>query len=307
MMQLPRGTYVVGVSGGVDSVVLLRMLVNGQPGNRYIVAHFDHGIRGEDSEHDAELVSQLAAKYNLELESERASLGPDTSEAAARTARYDFLRRCREKWQADAIILAHHQDDVLETAIINLIRGTGWRGLSSLRSHPKLIRPLLGHTKKEIYEYARQHKLQWREDSTNTDPRYLRNYVRLRIVPRFNEENRRAILELSKRQTAVERQIAQELRLLLENNLYQEDGRLSIGRYFLIMCPKHVALECLQATVQKAAGYRLQRPQAELALVFAKAAHPGKRWFPTEGLSLRVNRDQLFVEVQEPIPEPLSG
>jgi tRNA(Ile)-lysidine synthase len=295
LAKLPHGTYVVGVSGGVDSVVLLDMLVKQQPENRYVVAHFEHGIRGDDSRRDAEFVKQLAAQLRLEHESEGVTLGPGASEAAARTARYNFLRQCRDKWQANAIVLAHHQDDVLETIIINLIRGTGWRGLASLRSHPKLIRPMQEFTKRQVYEYAESQNIQWCEDVTNVDTVYLRNYVRHKLLPRFDAASRQKLLGLGESQERLAQRIPQELEAVMSSQLTREDRRYSMGRYFLIMAPKHVAIECMQYVVKTVRGEGLEKPQAELALIFARAGLPGKTWQPASGVKLTVNRDRLFV------------
>jgi tRNA(Ile)-lysidine synthase len=296
LKQLPQGTYVVGVSGGVDSAVLLHVLITRQPKNCYIVAHFNHGIRGEKSRHDAEFVHKLAERYGLDYELGQAELGPGASEARARTARYNFLRQCRIKYKANAIIMAHHQGDVLETMIINIMRGTGWRGLTSLRSHPGLIRPLLNVTKAEIYSYAKINNLRWNEDSTNTDVRYLRNFVRHKILAGIKEPDQQKLLKISERQNSLRKQISEELEYQLLKNANIQNGTATVQRYLLIMYPTKVAAEYLQELIALVCGARLQRPQAELALVFAKAAKPGKTWQPAAGVKLTVNRETLFVE-----------
>ncbi|MFZ1249426.1 MAG: tRNA lysidine(34) synthetase TilS [Candidatus Saccharimonadales bacterium] len=212
-IEVAAGRYVVAVSGGVDSVVLLHALVqkyfksqtnpkskiqnaNVQhaPSNvQLTVAHFDHGIR-PDSKADALFVEQLAKKHDLPFESERVELGEGASEAAARTARYEFLKRVQKQYKAQAIITAHHQDDVLETIIINWLRGTKSRGLSSLKDTAEIKRPLLGWSKQQIRKYARLHNVEWREDSTNQDETYLRNYVRHRIMPKLGDVQRTKLL-----------------------------------------------------------------------------------------------------------------
>ncbi|MBL8032022.1 MAG: tRNA lysidine(34) synthetase TilS, partial [Candidatus Doudnabacteria bacterium] len=214
-VELPAGKYVVAVSGGVDSVVLLHLLAQGAtksqsnpkthatyhlPPTTYqlIVAHFDHGIR-PDSDADRQFVQELAAACGLPFVYERAELGAGASEAVARNARYDFLRRVKDEHQAEAIVTAHHQDDVLETIIINWLRGTKSRGLSSLRSTPEIRRPLLGWSKQQIRAYAHLHTLQWREDSTNEDETYLRNYVRRQIIPKISAKMREQLLVHSER------------------------------------------------------------------------------------------------------------
>ena len=183
-VSLKPGKYVVAVSGGVDSMVLLDLLKD-QPHLKLIVAHYDHGIR-PDSAKDRQLVQDVAAAYHLPMVFENGKLGSTASEATARQARYEFLERTRQTHSARAILTAHHQDDVLETAIINLIRGTGRRGLTALSSQPLIIRPLLHVSKADIRAYAEKQQLKWHEDSTNQDEKYLRNYIRRNWLPQFD-------------------------------------------------------------------------------------------------------------------------
>jgi tRNA(Ile)-lysidine synthase len=195
--DLPAGSYVVAVSGGVDSVALLHMLAR-RPGLKLTVAHYDHGIR-PDSAEDRRHVQYFARAHGLPFVYETGQLGSDASEATARRARYDFLHRVRQASGAGAVITAHHQDDLLETIILNLLRGTGRRGLSSLKSTDVVKRPLLHLPKNELLRYAAEQGLVWREDSTNADPRYLRNYIRHNILPRFAASDREALLAISRR------------------------------------------------------------------------------------------------------------
>jgi tRNA(Ile)-lysidine synthase len=191
-LAVPKGRYIVAVSGGVDSMVLLDMLVQ-QPGLLLTVAHFDHGIR-DDSHKDRQLVQKTAHNYGLPFVYNKGNLGAGASEADARKARYQFLHTVRKASLAEAIITAHHQDDLLETAIINMLRGTGRRGLSSLKSQDRILRPLLTYSKKQIQSYAETHNIVWYEDSTNKDEKYLRNYVRRQILAKFSDEQRQQLL-----------------------------------------------------------------------------------------------------------------
>lgn len=178
--------FVVAVSGGVDSVVLLDMLMGKKPDDvEYIVAHFDHGIR-KNSQEDEKFVRDLARKYKTKFISAQGNLGKDASEAEARAARYSFLREVKDKYKAEKIITAHHQDDVIETMVINILRGTSPRGLMPMTSYSDILRPLLNRTKAELIKYAEDNKLQWREDETNEDEKYLRNYVRKNIMPKLS-------------------------------------------------------------------------------------------------------------------------
>jgi tRNA(Ile)-lysidine synthase len=186
------GRYVLGVSGGVDSMVLLDLLAK-EPGIELIVAHLDHGIR-QDSNIDERLVMKAAGAYGFKYRSGKAALGANASEDAARRARYDFLERIRDEHNAIAIITAHHQDDKIETALINLLRGTGRQGLSAISNNQKVLRPLLDISKKAILSYALKNRVEWREDSTNNNPDYLRNYLRLRVLLNLGTAQRKILI-----------------------------------------------------------------------------------------------------------------
>lgn len=216
-VAIPEGNYVVAVSGGVDSVVLLHLLARSS--RSLIVAHVDHGIR-LDSASDAEFVRKLAQDYNLQFESVRFELGPGASEAEARAARYSFLFEVCKKYDAK-LITAHHQDDLIETAIINILRGTGIYGLNSLADSNELRRPLLKHPKKEILRYANEHNLSWREDYTNTDTRYLRNYIRTNLAPKI-EPKKQNLLKYINETAGLSAQIDRELEEILKSTRTSE-------------------------------------------------------------------------------------
>jgi tRNA(Ile)-lysidine synthase len=179
-IEIKPGKYILAVSGGVDSMVLLDLLAK-KPDIELIVAHFNHGIRDESPE-DEKLVAQKAQELGLALEVGYGRLGNYASEEAAREARYRFLQAVRLKHNAGMVITAHHQDDLIETAFINLLRGTGRRGLSAISSNRGVLRPLLSYSKEQIITYAAKHKLSWNEDKTNEDNNYLRNYLRNNVI-----------------------------------------------------------------------------------------------------------------------------
>ncbi len=180
---LKPGTYVLAVSGGIDSMVLLELLWQVVLPPRYtlIVAHFDHGIR-PDSAQDAAFVAQVAAAKGLQFVSERVELGHGASEDTARQARYDFLWRTKQRFYAHAIITAHHKNDLLETVALHLRRGSGRRGLDPMRTWAGIERPLLHYTKQDLALVAQNYGLEWREDSTNNDMTYARNAVRQKMA-----------------------------------------------------------------------------------------------------------------------------
>lgn len=261
-------TLIVAVSGGVDSVVMLHKLATSDK-RRLVVAHVDHGIR-DDSAEDETFVGKLADTYGLEFVSTKLRLGPKSSEERARHARFTWLETVREQYGAEAIATAHHQDDILETIIINLTRGTGWRGLCSLRETPRRSRPLLGLSKAEIVEYALAHDLEWREDSTNESLRYMRNRIRHLVVPRLSPDDRRRLLDLYASQLKLRREIDSELQRLGERFITAG----GIDRHALIMADESVATELLYRWL----GEPLERSRFRDLLLFAKTARAGSKW-----------------------------
>lgn len=267
-------TYIVAVSGGVDSVVLLDKLVK-HGGVRLVVAHFDHGIR-DDSADDARFVGELAKQYGLEFETKREELGTGASEALARERRYQFLRDVAGRYGDASIVTAHHADDVVETIAINMTRGTGWRGLAVLDS--ELVRPLLGIPKRVLVDYARQHNLAWREDSTNNDTTYLRNELRSRIAKRLNDEDIQQIHSLWRSQLELKRSIDKEVEELLASSSHD------YSRYFFISIDTASALELLRAVCQREIGVSPTIPQRERALLAIKTLQPGKIFEVGDGI-----------------------
>lgn len=264
--------YIVAVSGGVDSVVLLDMMSK-VPDNELIVAHFDHGIR-PDSAEDAEFVKDLAKAYGYLVFSKREVLGASASEELARTRRYAYLHALAEAHDAK-IVTAHHLDDLVETVAINLHRGTGWRGLTPFES--PVVRPLVDTPKADLMNYAQANGIVWREDSTNTSDAYLRNRIR-------NKTNTLSLDE--KRQLralhATQRQIRADIRQEVANFIGEGP---EYSRYLLTHVPAKVALECLRLIT----GRQLTRPQLERLLHAVKVAKPGSRFEAGMGITIQFN------------------
>lgn len=191
--MLTRGERVVcGLSGGADSVAMLRALclLRERLGISVAAAHFNHGLRGAESERDAQFSARLCEEFGVEYYMERASLSADTPgvEARAREARYAFFTRAKERLSAQKIATAHHAGDNLETMLFHLARGSGLRGLSGIPPvRGDIIRPLLFTEKEEIVAFLQREKLCWVEDSSNGDEALTRNLIRMRIVPLLRE------------------------------------------------------------------------------------------------------------------------
>ncbi|HSX27669.1 MAG TPA: tRNA lysidine(34) synthetase TilS, partial [Patescibacteria group bacterium] len=259
----------------VDSISLLHLLVAkaSQPKSKIqlIVAHYDHGIRANSSQ-DRKFVQQLAKDYGLVFVYDEGHLGPDASEATARQARYDFLHRTRLAGGADAIITAHHQDDVIETAILNILRGTGRKGLTALKSTDLILRPLLDIPKDEIIKYAKEHKLKWQEDETNQDDKYLRNYVRHKILPKFDTKNRAKLNKI----IADTKKLNDEIEEVLTSQLHIQPALNRIDRHWFTMLPHEVAREVMATWLRRHNIRDFSTKTLDRLIVAAKAKHPGK-------------------------------
>ncbi|OIQ03615.1 MAG: tRNA lysidine(34) synthetase TilS [Candidatus Moranbacteria bacterium CG2_30_41_165] len=188
----PEETLIVGVSGGPDSLCLLDVLVLLKEKYHFSlhVAHVNYHLRGEDSLLDEALVKETAKKYSLPfhiLSYHRKETSP--SEEKLRTVRYDFFEKLREKYMADAIVIAHNRDDEAETLLLRLIRGSGLSGLSAMRPRNKyIIRPLIETSREDIIEYLTNRSLIFRKDMSNDDAKYLRNKVRHILLPLLEKE-----------------------------------------------------------------------------------------------------------------------
>ena len=182
----------VAVSGGVDSMVMLSLFA--EAGYQIGVAHCNFQLRGPEAEEDELLVGEMAGRYGLPFYNRRfdtmgeVEMTGESVQMAARRLRYAwFDELCAEQGYTH-IAIAHQADDSAETFFINLLRGTGLRGLTGIHViNGKVVRPLLFATRKDIIEYALNHKIPYREDSSNASTKYIRNKIRLGIIPRIRE------------------------------------------------------------------------------------------------------------------------
>jgi len=195
--------YLIGVSGGRDSVALLHWLIS-LGYERLVVCHLNHRLRGRSSDADGRFVKRLVERYeqglagNIRFELGAANIRALAKkqrmsiETAAREARYAFFAKTARRRNCSTIFVAHHADDLVETFLINLFRGAGGAGLSSMREISTrridgvdltIARPFLCVWRTEIDDYIREHRLMFREDSTNKNLTPLRNRIRHRIIP----------------------------------------------------------------------------------------------------------------------------
>lgn len=216
--KLVRGkTLIVGVSGGVDSVTLLKLLVelSSEYKLKLIVAHVHHKIR-KAADKDAEFVKELAKSYGLKCLVSRVDVRrvaknlKITVEEAGRMLRYTFLYQLliSPVQKGDLVVIAHTADDQVETVLMNWLRGSGVRGLAGMKElENKTWRPLLGVTKEEIKQFAKAQKLKYREDSSNKQTKYTRNRIRHELIPflsKFNPNIKSAMLRTANIFTGLE-------------------------------------------------------------------------------------------------------
>lgn len=190
----PGERVLVGVSGGVDSVVLLHILL--KSGYECIVAHCNFHLRNSESDRDEKFVEELAGNYaamykKVDFDTKGYARSNKISiEMAARDLRYQWFNKIAKETKATSILVAHHADDSIETFLLNLVRGTGLKGLTGIDArNGNVVRPLIHCTRREIEQYARDNNLQSVFDSTNASNDYSRNKIRNQIIPILSEIN----------------------------------------------------------------------------------------------------------------------
>ncbi|WP_372652810.1 tRNA lysidine(34) synthetase TilS [Draconibacterium sp.] len=184
----------LAISGGIDSMVLLHLFERSE--FEYGIAHCNFRLRGDESDGDEAFVREqvvqhgTAAHFETFDTIEYASLKGISIEMAARELRYGFFERIRKEYEYDCMVTAHHQDDLIETFFLNLSRKTGIKGLTGIKEKKgKLIRPLLFASREDIEKYAAENSISYREDSSNNEVVFQRNFLRHKILPLFSELN----------------------------------------------------------------------------------------------------------------------
>lgn len=252
----PRRRWLVGVSGGADSVALLRLLV-AQGFRRLVVCHLDHGLRGRAATGDARFVAKLAAELELPLESKRlrvaelAQASGESIETAARRARHTFFAECAATHRCRRVMLAHHADDQAETVLWNLLRGShGLQGIKPVqqitvpgRGKLELHRPLLAIRRSALRAWLQAHDWPWREDASNREPVAVRNRLRLEVLPLLDEIAGREVAEMLVRASLADQDARETTEwALAQARVADPQGRLHVR-----------VLHALPAALQRAA------------------------------------------------------
>lgn len=243
----------VGLSGGADSVALCGLLV--RLGYSCIAAHCNFHLRGDESLRDEQFACDFAASLSLPFcktdfdTNVYAAERQISTEMAARELRYEWFEKMRGEWGAQAIAVAHHRDDSVETLLLNLVRGTGIRGLGGIR--PKngyIVRPLLGISRKDILEWLSEQNYSYVTDSTNLSDAYTRNFIRLRVLPLLEEINpsvRQAIARTTEHLSAAELlylRVVEEARC----RVMETEGQLAISTLMRYPAPETILYELLK-------------------------------------------------------------
>ncbi len=203
---LCQSKILLAVSGGVDSVVLAHLCKLAKL--NFSIAHCNFNLRDSESDADEDFVMDLAEKLDVEVFVENFDTKTFAEDAkisiqmAARELRYHWFEELSSAFKFDYILTGHHANDNLETFLINLIRGSGLDGFTGIKAvNNTVIRPFLPFSRKEIEDYAKEHKIKWREDSSNASNKYLRNKIRHDIVPVLEELNPQLLESFAKTQS----------------------------------------------------------------------------------------------------------
>ena len=310
---LQNATWVVGVSGGVDSLALLHALAVQMPPERLIVAHLNHGWRAE-ADDDAEFVRQTAVSLNLTSHIQKIDPATPATEEAARNARYRFFADVARQYNAAIVAVAHNADDQAETVLMRLLRGTGTAGLRGMQPIAPmpitgadgliLVRPLLTVSRTEIEAYCEQQGLSPRQDVTNSDTTFLRNRIRHDLLPLLAEYNPQIKSRLQ--QTAViataDYALLQTLAAAAwaEMDVQQGEGWLSFSRELWEKRPLSIRRILLR---QAAAALRPELPNAsfdlfEQARLLVEGGQTGAQADLSADLHLTISYDRVQLTVE---------
>lgn len=296
------------VSGGLDSMCLLHMLDAWcrERGGRVLAAHFNHRLRGEAADRDEDFVRDVCAKWDIPLTVGRGDVRELAREKglsieeAARDLRYAFLRQAAEAEGCAAVCTAHHAGDNAETILLNLIRGTGLKGLAGMEARRDMLcRPLLGVTRAELEAYAAEWNVPHIEDETNADPGAAgRNFLRLRVMPLLNELNPKAVEHINRtagQLRAVDRSLEADA---AERTAHVEvrEGRVTLSMDALAQAPEAVRPRMLLSLFD-----RLGVGRKDIGAVHLEALMglpPGGSLSLPHGVTARYCRGRLILETR---------
>lgn len=238
----------IGVSGGVDSIVLTHLMH--QLGYDVFLAHCNFKLREKESNLDESFVKEVGKKlsvktFSIQFDTKKyAKENKRSIQLAARELRYNWFEKLLNEYKIDYVATAHHSDDNLETFLINLTRGTGLDGLTGIpKQNKNIIRPLLTFSRKEIVKYATDNDIQWREDATNKETKYLRNKIRHKIIPILKEINPTLLTSFNKTTDYLQgsQQIIQDRVAQISETVVEKEGEMvkfDIRKILTLSSPK---------------------------------------------------------------------
>ena len=304
--ELPEH-LLVGVSGGADSVALLLLLK--ERGGTIEAVHVNHGLRGRESDMDETFVEQLCEELGVPLRVYRAEppAGVLLSEDWARQVRYGFFRQAMRESGADALALGHHQDDQAETLLLHLIRGSGLSGMSGIARDTtidgmRVVRPLLGISGEALRGLLAVRRQRWRVDRTNTNPRFLRNAVRMEIMTRLEQYAPGASRRIAQAATLL-REDDEALRFCAEAFLRQEGGKRWMAIPALKEQPAGLQRRILRGWWEELGMQPLDRRQTEDFLALVKAPAGTRQSMPG---NWQAARGWTHLHLSPPQPEPMA-
>ena len=278
----------LAVSGGLDSMVLAYLFLRSEWD--FCIAHCNFNLRGEESNSDENFVNEWAQKNEVKLHSRKFDLGGRSVQLNARNARYSWFDELCKKNNYSKIAVAHHLNDSLETLLINLTRGTGIKGIAGIYPQSgQIIRPLLCATKKQLEEYAYEHVLEWREDSSNSKTDYGRNLLRLEILPKLEKLNPSLIKTFSN--TAERLRMANEVvrdkvEKIRESFLIAREGHFELKLDWLKKESDFLVL----AEILSAYGFNYITSKK----VYETREHSGKTFY-SSSFEILIDRDLLYI------------
>lgn len=294
-----KDKLLLALSGGVDSVVLFDLLR--RAGYDFSIAHCNFQLRGEESDADEVFVNSLAKKYNCTVYSKKfdtaryADAKKVSTQVAARELRYSWFAELILKGPETILLTAHHANDNIETLLLNFFKGTGIKGLKGIEPKIKnvvwIVRPLLFAKKEALLLYAREHKLSWQEDRSNTSDKYTRNYFRNQLIPSLQkvfpqvEDN---LLDNLQRFADIESLYKQSVETAKKNLLVERENELQIPVLKLLKTP---AYETVLYEIVKDYGFSATQVPEIIKLLHAESG----KYIANEQCRILRNRNWLIL------------
>jgi tRNA(Ile)-lysidine synthase len=313
------GIAVVAVSGGPDSVALLDLMHVLAPelGLSLVVAHADHGIRA-DSRTVGQAVGSLAWRYGLPFELGELGLGPDATETVARRARYAWLGEVRRGHGARYLVTAHHQDDQVETIVLRVLKGSAPAGLAGMQARGRtggggnIVRPLLGVTRAELAAHVAERGLPVHDDPANRDPRHLRSWLRVELLPlllsRLGPRVRADLLRLGRAARSERRAWRQVVQLVPELHARFAPHGFDVARAGLGRYDDALSVALLRAAARRV-GLVLGIKRARQLVAFARRPSGRQLSLGGEGgwaAEVAFDRLRVFRRAADAVPEVVA-